>query len=259
MGIALTDDHRELSRGGAVVPRPRRRRGRRPVSCSDAPEEARPPFWADLAELGWLGLHIDEEYGGSGFGLPELVVVIDELGRAIAPGPFVPTVVASAVLGALRHRRAEGATAARADRRIGHRGQSASAATSRCPAGPPAVTPVWCSAPGWPICWCSPPARTCCWSSATRDGVSVDVPGQPRSDPPVRAGGRSTMSRSPSPTSWPARAADRAGLGPRRCSRPRRSAGPPTVWTPRSNTPRCASSSAAPSPPSRPSSTTAPT
>ena len=44
------------------------------------------------------GLHIDEEHGGSGYGLPELVVVIDELGRAVAPGPFVPTVIASAVI-----------------------------------------------------------------------------------------------------------------------------------------------------------------
>ena len=35
-----------------------------------------------------------------GSGLPELVVVIDELGRAVAPGPFVPTVVVSAVLAA---------------------------------------------------------------------------------------------------------------------------------------------------------------
>ncbi|HET9890286.1 MAG TPA: acyl-CoA dehydrogenase, partial [Mycobacterium sp.] len=51
-----------------------------------------------LVELGWLGLHVDEEYGGSGYGLPELVVVIEELGRTVAPGPFVPTVIASAVI-----------------------------------------------------------------------------------------------------------------------------------------------------------------
>ncbi len=36
--------------------------------------------------------------GGSGYGLPELVVVVEELGRAVAPGPFVPTVIASAVI-----------------------------------------------------------------------------------------------------------------------------------------------------------------
>ena len=66
-------------------------------SLLDATDESRPPFWHDMAELGWLGLHVDEEYGGSGYGLPELVVVIEELGRAVAPGPFVPTVIASAI------------------------------------------------------------------------------------------------------------------------------------------------------------------
>ena len=39
-----------------------------------------------------------EDKGGSGFGLPELVVVVEELGRDVAPGPFVPTVIASAVI-----------------------------------------------------------------------------------------------------------------------------------------------------------------
>ena len=57
------------------------------MSCSTRPTRPARPFWADLAELGWLGLHIAEEHGGSGFGLPELVVVIEELGRAVAPGP----------------------------------------------------------------------------------------------------------------------------------------------------------------------------
>ena len=51
-----------------------------------------------MAELGWLGLHVPENKGGSGFGLPELVVVTEELGRAVTPGPFVATVVASAVI-----------------------------------------------------------------------------------------------------------------------------------------------------------------
>ena len=100
MSIALTDDHREL---GAVarsfLTAQKARLAARALLDSD--DEARPPFWNELAELGWLGLHIDEEYGGSGFGLPELVVVIDELGRAVAPGPFVPTVVVSSVIAAV--------------------------------------------------------------------------------------------------------------------------------------------------------------
>ena len=97
MGIALTDDHRELAEvARAFLTSQKARWAAR--SLLDTPDEARPTFWQDMVELGWLGLHIDEEYGGSGYGLPELVVVIDELGRAVAPGPFVPTVIASAAI-----------------------------------------------------------------------------------------------------------------------------------------------------------------
>ena len=62
--------------------------------------EPLPPFWDDLAALGWLGLHLPESVGGSGYGLSELVVVVEELGRALTPGAFVPTVIASAVIDA---------------------------------------------------------------------------------------------------------------------------------------------------------------
>jgi 3-oxochol-4-en-24-oyl-CoA dehydrogenase len=97
MGIALTDDHRELAGvARAFLTSQKARWAAR--SLLDAPDEGRPGFWHDMVELGWLGLHVDEEHGGSGYGLPELVVVIEELGRAVAPGPFVPTVIASAVI-----------------------------------------------------------------------------------------------------------------------------------------------------------------
>ncbi|GJO48501.1 acyl-CoA dehydrogenase FadE22 [Mycobacterium marinum] len=97
MGIALTDDHRELAEvARAFLTSQKARWAAR--SLLDSPDESRPPFWQYMVELGWLGLHIDERHGGSGYGLPELVVVVEELGRAVAPGPFVPTVIASAVL-----------------------------------------------------------------------------------------------------------------------------------------------------------------
>lgn len=97
MGIAITDDHRELAEvaRGFLTSQKARWAAR---SLLDASDEPRPGFWQHLVELGWLGLHVDEEYGGSGYGLPELVVVIEELGRTVAPGPFVPTVIASAVI-----------------------------------------------------------------------------------------------------------------------------------------------------------------
>jgi alkylation response protein AidB-like acyl-CoA dehydrogenase len=51
-----------------------------------------------LAAQGLLGLHLPEALGGQGYGLPELAVATEELGRALFPGGFLPTVLASAVL-----------------------------------------------------------------------------------------------------------------------------------------------------------------
>jgi alkylation response protein AidB-like acyl-CoA dehydrogenase len=52
-----------------------------------------PALWSEMAKLGWLGLPFPEEQGGAGLGLVELCVVLEELGRAAYPGPFLPTVV----------------------------------------------------------------------------------------------------------------------------------------------------------------------
>jgi alkylation response protein AidB-like acyl-CoA dehydrogenase len=64
----------------------------------DADEEALPPFWDELAALGWLGLHLPTTDGGEGYGTAELAVVLEELGRCLAPGPFLPTVLSSAAI-----------------------------------------------------------------------------------------------------------------------------------------------------------------
>src|SRR5215216_1476372 len=97
MPIGISEEHealRQAARGwverhcAPAVPR----------SALDAETESLPPFWADLAAQGWLGLHVDEALGGEGYGLPEVAVVLEELGRACAPGPFLPTVLAAAVL-----------------------------------------------------------------------------------------------------------------------------------------------------------------
>ncbi|MSO79644.1 MAG: acyl-CoA dehydrogenase [Acidimicrobiia bacterium] len=69
-----------------------------PRALLDAPEERLPPFWGELAAQGWLGLHIDEAHGGSGHGVLELAVVLEELGRALAPGPILPTMLAASVI-----------------------------------------------------------------------------------------------------------------------------------------------------------------
>ncbi|WP_162795377.1 acyl-CoA dehydrogenase family protein, partial [Nonomuraea lactucae] len=62
-----------------------------------ATDEA-PPFWAGLAEQGLLGLHLPEEAGGSGYGLIEAAVAVEALAERMAPGPYVPTVLAGAVI-----------------------------------------------------------------------------------------------------------------------------------------------------------------
>jgi alkylation response protein AidB-like acyl-CoA dehydrogenase len=57
-----------------------------PAGVSDA-------FWAKLAEQGWLGLIYPEAYGGAGLGFVDLTVLMEEMGRAVMPGPFFSTVL----------------------------------------------------------------------------------------------------------------------------------------------------------------------
>src|SRR4029079_8119561 len=49
------------------------------------------PLWEQMVELGWPALTVPEADGGLGLGAVELAVVVEELGRAVAPGPFLPT------------------------------------------------------------------------------------------------------------------------------------------------------------------------
>ncbi|MDT7705123.1 MAG: hypothetical protein QOG20_730, partial [Pseudonocardiales bacterium] len=95
MPLAITDDHTTLAEVARSFLAGQRAAAR---GLLDAPDEQLPAFWKELASLGWLGLHVPEEFGGEGAGLPELAVVLEELGRVVAPGPFLPTALASAVL-----------------------------------------------------------------------------------------------------------------------------------------------------------------
>jgi alkylation response protein AidB-like acyl-CoA dehydrogenase len=51
-------------------------------------------LWGEISELGWPGIFIPEEYGGQGLGVVELVIVMEELGYALAPSPFFSNVAA---------------------------------------------------------------------------------------------------------------------------------------------------------------------
>jgi alkylation response protein AidB-like acyl-CoA dehydrogenase len=97
MPIALSDEHEEQRRSArrwltnhcpSAVPR----------ALLDAEVEELQPVWTALAAQAWLGVHLPEAMGGQGGGLFELAVILEEAGWSMLPGPFLPTVAASALL-----------------------------------------------------------------------------------------------------------------------------------------------------------------
>jgi len=54
--------------------------------------------WAEMAELGWTGLALPEEWGGQGLGIVELAVLFEEMGYALAPSPLLSNTVAGLAL-----------------------------------------------------------------------------------------------------------------------------------------------------------------
>ena len=101
MALALTEEHLALAdsvRGwaGHTAPPAVIRAG---LAAEDHGAAAyRDTLRAGLAAQGLLGLHLPEALGGQGYGLPELAVATEELGFALFPGAFLPTVLASAVV-----------------------------------------------------------------------------------------------------------------------------------------------------------------
>ena len=101
MSLALTEEHVALAdsvRGwaGHTAPAATIR------SVVDAEDHGaavyRDTLRPGLAAQGLLGLHLPEALGGQGYGLPELAVATEELGRAMVPGAFLPTALAGAIL-----------------------------------------------------------------------------------------------------------------------------------------------------------------
>ncbi len=52
-----------------------------------------PAMWQKMAELGWLGFNIPEDYEGMGYSFEDLTMHIEEVGKNILPGPYISTVV----------------------------------------------------------------------------------------------------------------------------------------------------------------------
>lgn len=96
MDFGLTDDQREIQRTAremlAERARPERVREHAEAGTTD---EA---LWRELCELGWPGIAIAEEHGGQGLGQIELSILCEELGRSLAPVPFLPSVMAATVI-----------------------------------------------------------------------------------------------------------------------------------------------------------------
>ena len=57
----------------------------------EAPQGAAESLWKAMAAAGWMGLGFGEDVGGAGLGLVEQVVLCEELGRVLAPGPYFAT------------------------------------------------------------------------------------------------------------------------------------------------------------------------
>jgi alkylation response protein AidB-like acyl-CoA dehydrogenase len=67
-------------------------------SLIDDPRGESEAMWKEMAQLGWLGLSLPEAHGGSALGMVETAILLEELGRAAYPGPYLPTVLAATAL-----------------------------------------------------------------------------------------------------------------------------------------------------------------
>ena len=96
MDFGFTDDQREIQRTArsllAERAKPDRVRDHAENRTTDQ------ELWRELCELGWPGIAIAEEYGGGGLGRIELSILCEELGRAVAPVPFLPSAMASTLI-----------------------------------------------------------------------------------------------------------------------------------------------------------------
>jgi len=96
MDFGLTDDQQDIQRTAHDLlddrARPECVREHAEAGTTD---EA---LWKELCELGWPGIAIAEEHGGQGLGPIELSILCEQLGRTLAPVPFLPSVLAAAVI-----------------------------------------------------------------------------------------------------------------------------------------------------------------
>ena len=96
MDFGLTDDQRDIQRTARELlsERATPARVREHAEARTVDTE----LWRELSELGWPGIAVSEQYGGQGLGQIELSILCEELGRSLAPVPFLPSALAATVI-----------------------------------------------------------------------------------------------------------------------------------------------------------------
>jgi alkylation response protein AidB-like acyl-CoA dehydrogenase len=96
MDFGLTDDQREIQRTARELLAERATPARvREHAEARTVDQA---LWRELSELGWPGIAVSEQYGGQGLGQIELSILCEELGRSLAPVPFLGSALAATVI-----------------------------------------------------------------------------------------------------------------------------------------------------------------
>lgn len=98
--IAFSDEQAQLLEVATTFARDKfpLNRARARIAASDDFDQS---VWEEMAALGWLGVAVPEEFGGSGLGLAEVVAIVEPLGRHLAGTPLVSTtLVARTLIGA---------------------------------------------------------------------------------------------------------------------------------------------------------------
>ena len=142
-------------------------------------------LWKGLAEMGFLGVAIPEEFGGAGAGHLELCVIAEEMGRALAPVPFsstvylaaeaillagsdaqkqkwLPAIASGEAIGTLALFEGKGNPSPQAIKLCGRRRQRSTASRSRCPT---ARSPILPSSPRAPVRPGATAISRCSWST----------------------------------------------------------------------------------------------
>lgn len=95
--FVLTPEQEELQRGArGFIERRLPVAHLRELRDRGEPERLSRELWREMAQLGWAGIAVDEAHGGAGLGLVEVGLVMEELGRTLAPTPMLATAVIGA-------------------------------------------------------------------------------------------------------------------------------------------------------------------